>query len=230
LAKVKASKDIANHSFLDKTLAKFASNQKNFDVSAKHYASAYEKNTSNSNAVGWSKSVALNGDKKKAVDILEGHIDSLSEDKAAVGVKVVLAEEYISISNTSKAIEMYENILATNSQNVIALNNLSFLLLQEGKHKKSLAYAKRAIAIKGNNAAVLDTYATALVANKQLELAMKQYDKSISIDSSVIEVHINKAEALILNQQGDEAKLLLKSLKTNDEKEQARINQLLNGL
>ncbi len=230
LVKIKASKVTANHSLLDKTLANFASNYKNFDASAKHYASAYEKNTSNSNAVGWSKSVALKGDKKKAVNILEGHIDSLSEDKEAVGVKVVLAEEYINISNTSKAIEMYENILATNPQNVIALNNLSFLLLQEGKDKKSLDYALRAVAIKGNNAAVIDTYAKALVANKQLDLAMKQYDKSISIDNSVIEVHINKAEALILNQQGDEAKLLLKSLKTDNEQEQVRIKQLLKGL
>lgn len=227
LAKVKASKVTANHWLLDKTLANMAYNQKDFEVSAKHYASAYEKNTNDINAINWSKSVALHGNKKQSLAILESHIDDLPEGQPAIAIKIVLAGAYINNDKSAKAIVMYENIIEVAPKNVIALNNLSYLALKEGNVKTSLAYAEQAVALKGDSAAIIDTYAQALVANKQLKLAIEQYDKAISLDDTNVEFSINKAEALILNHQSDTAKSLLSSLKTDSKPEQVRIQQLL---
>ncbi len=230
LAKIKASKVTANHWLLDKTLANFAYNQNDFNVSSKFYGNAYDKKVNDSNAIHWSKSVALNGDRKKALDILESHLNSLPKGQSAIAVKVVLAGEYINNSNFSKALVMYERILKDEPKNLIALNNLSYLELQVGNVKKSLTYAEQAMALKDDSAQIIDTYAQALVANKLLKLGIEQYDKAISLDGTNIEFSINKAEALITNHQGDMAKSLLISLKTESEQDQVRIKKLLNQL
>lgn len=230
LAKIKVNKITANHWLLDKALGLIAYNHKNFSASIKHFADAYNKNANGSNAIHWSKSVALNGDKKKSLEILENHLENLAEVHSAITVKLVLAEEYINNSDFSKALVMYENILEADPENIIALNNLSYLELKGGNIKKSLAYAEQAVAIKGNNAAIIDTYAQVLVANKQFKLAIEQYDKVLSLNDTNVEVIINKAEALINNDQSDLAKPLLTSLKTDNEQEKARIKKLLNDL
>jgi len=230
LVKIKVSKATANHWLLDKTLANIAFSKQDFSTSTSFYGNAYDKKINDVNAMHWSKSVALNGDKKKALEILENHLEGLPKGQVALAVKVMLAGAYINNNNSSKALAMYVSILKEEPENIIALNNLSYLELQEGNVKKSLAYAKQAITLKENNAAIIDTYAQALVANKQLKLAIEQYDKAISIDRTNVEFRINKAEALIINHQGALAESLLKSIETEKEQEQARIKQLLTGL
>ncbi len=238
LEKIKVSKNTVNHWLLDKTLANIAYNKKDFSLAARYYASAYEKKPDDSNAINWSKSVAINSDKNKALEILKEHLAGLIEGQTAIAVKVMLAGAYIKKENFLEAVTLYESILQTETENIIALNNLSYLELKNGNVKKALFYSKNSVKIisdrkvenKGDHAAVIDTYAQALVANKQLKLALEQYDKAISLDVTNIELHINKAEALIIDNRNDQAKSLLSSLKTNNKQEQVRIKQLLNGL
>jgi putative PEP-CTERM system TPR-repeat lipoprotein len=228
LDKIKANTTTANHWILDKTLGNLAYNKRNFNDSAKFYAEAYQKNNNDVNVISWSKSVALNGNKKKAIEILENHLTTLlAEGRSATGIQTMLAGAYINDNNINKASTLYENILKTDPENVIALNNLSYLALQKGNAKKALTYAEKAMSLKGQSAAIIDSYAQALVANRQFELALEQYDKALALDSDNIEFTINKAEVLILTKQIDKAKSLLLSLKTDNEKEQIRIKKLL---
>lgn len=220
----------ANHWLFDKTLGNIAYNKKNFHDSVKFYASAYSKERNYVNLVNWSKSVALNGNKKKAIDILEDYAKDLSEGQQRIRVQTMLAGAYINSNNSTKAIVLYESILKTNPNVVIALNNLSHLELQKGNVKKALSYAKQAVVLEDQNVIMIDTYANALAANQQFDLALEQYDKAISIDNSNVELSINKAKLLMLVNQSDLAKSLLISIKTEVVEEQKRINELLLNL
>jgi tetratricopeptide (TPR) repeat protein len=228
--KIKANSATANHWLLDKTLGNLAYNKKNFNDSVKFYASAYSKLNNDVNVINWSKSVDLNGNKKKAIEVLENHVTALPKGQTAVAIQIMLAGAYMTNNNMNKASDMYESILKIDPKNVIALNNLSNLELQNGNVKKALTYAKKAITIKDQSAAIIDSYAQALVANKEFELALEQYDKALLLDSTNVEFNINKAEVLILTNQINQAKSLLLSLKTENEQEKVRIRQLLLGL
>lgn len=217
----------ANHWLLDKTLGNVAYNKKNFHDSVKFYASAYSKERNYVNLVNWSKSTALNGNKKKAIEILENHVKGLPEGQQRIAVQTMLAGAYINSNNSTKAIVMYESILKTDPNVVIALNNLSHLELQKGNVKKALSYGKQAAALEDKNVMMIDTYANALVANKQFNLALEQYDKVLLIDNTNVEFRINKAKVLILVNESDSAKSLLMSIKTEVVEEKARINELL---
>ena len=106
----------------------------------------------------------------------------------------------------------------------------SKLYLKAGNKEKALNYAEKAVLLADQNPQIIDTYAQALAATQQFTLAIEQYDKALVIDSSNVELSINKAEALKLSNQSNKAKLLLMSIKTNKKLEQDRITQLLNGL
>ena len=230
IAKIKASENTANHWLLDKTLGNLAYNEKNFNDSVTFYASAYSKAVNNVNLINWSKSVALSGNKNQAITILEEHIKNLPEDQSTIAIKTMLAGAYLSNGNTTKATAEYENILNIDADHVIALNNLSALELSRGNKEKALNYAEKAVLLADQNPQIIDTYAQALAATQQFTLAIEQYDKALVIDSSNVELSINKAEALKLSNQSNKAKLLLMSIKTNKKLEQDRITQLLNGL
>jgi putative PEP-CTERM system TPR-repeat lipoprotein len=230
LVKIKANEASAKHWLLDVTLGNFSYHKKDFNSSAKFYANAYSKEASDENVINWSKSTHLKGDTLEALLILEKHLKQLPDGQSALTVKVILAEQYTNNSNFSKAILLYESILKEDSENIIALNNLSYLKLQEGNTKQSLSYAKRAVVLRENNVIVIDTYALALVANKQLELALEFYDKAMSLDETNVEIRIHKAEALIANHQLDLAKSLLMSLKAESEEERMHIKNLLDEL
>lgn len=217
----------ANHWLLDKTLGNVAYNKKNFHDSVKFYASAYSKERNYVNLVNWSKSTALNGNKKKAIEILENHVKGLPEGQQKIAVQIMLAGAYINSNNSTKAIVMYESILKTDPNVIIALNNLSHLELQKGNVKKALSYGKQAVALEDKNVMMIDTYANALVANKQFNLALEQYDKVLLIDNTNVEFSINKAKVLILVNESDSAKSLLMSIKTEVVEEKTRINELL---
>jgi putative PEP-CTERM system TPR-repeat lipoprotein len=227
---LKANKNISNHWLLDKTLGNLAYNKKNFNDSVKFYASAYSKEANSVNLINWSKSVALNGNKQKAVSILESHIKSSPEGQSTINIKAILAGVYLSDGSSSKAIAEYESILKEDANHIISLNNLSNLMLDKGNKEEALRYAEKAASLAEKNPQIIDTYAQALVANKQFILAVEQYDKALVLDSSNVKLSIDKAEALKLSNQNNKAKSLLMSIKTDKGAEQARISQLLNGL
>jgi len=198
LNKIKNSSEIKNHWLLDKTLGNFAFNVKDFDSSAKYYESAYKKEANEINVINWSKSAALNGNKKQAIVILEQHLAALDEGIVEISVQVMLGGAYLNNNRLTDAVNMYESILLQEPNNLVSLNNLSYLELQKGNAKASLTYAKRAIDLAKNNAGIIDTYAQALTANKQFTLAIEQYDKALNISGNNTEIAKHKAKALEL--------------------------------
>lgn len=198
LDKIAANKVTAEHWLLDKALGNFAYTNKNFESSAKYYKRAYDKQVNEVNAINWSKSVALNGDKKQAVNILENYIEGVAEDKRTVSINTVLADAYLNNDELIKALTQYKIILSQQPESLSALNNLSYLELRKGNVKSSLTYAERAYGLAKNNAAIIDTYAQALTANKQFTLAIEKYNKALKIIGRSEEIEMHKDAALRL--------------------------------
>jgi putative PEP-CTERM system TPR-repeat lipoprotein len=230
LIKIKANETTANHWLFDQTLGNFAYNQKDFSASSEFYAKAYAKNPTDTNVINWSKSIHLTANKGEELTILKKHISNLDDKKIGTPVMVMLAGAYMNNDELINAKKTYKKVLETEPENIFALNNLSYIELEENNVQQSLSYAKQAIKLLPNNVAIIDTYAQALVANKQYILAIEQFDKAIVLDRSIVKFSIDKAEALKFSNQSNKAKSLLMSIKTDKRDEQARISQLLNGL
>ena len=76
----------------------------------------------------------------------------------------LLAEQDLRRGQTDDAIAAYERVLKIDPDNVIALNNLGFLLTEK-KNPKGLEYAERAHRLAPFNPGVLDTLGSAYTAN-----------------------------------------------------------------
>src|SRR6185312_6987455 len=76
----------------------------------------------------------------------------------------LLAEQDMRRGQTDDAIAAYERVLKIDPDNVIALNNLGFLLTEK-KNPKGLEYAERAHRLAPFNPGVLDTLGSAYTAN-----------------------------------------------------------------
>jgi tetratricopeptide (TPR) repeat protein len=75
-----------------------------------------------------------------------------------------LAASYIQESRADKAIEAYQRLLEVYPDNVGALNNLAYLLMNEpGRETEAVEMAERAYKLTPGNADVMDTYAGALI-------------------------------------------------------------------
>ena len=198
LAKIKSNDKIAAHWIFDKTKGNLAYALKDFDSSTKYYESAYKKESNEVNVINWSKSVALGGDKNRSVVILEQYLSGLEENEISVSLQVMLAGAYLNSERLVEAVAMYEGVLLQEANNLIALNNLSYLELQRGNVEKSILHAKTALELAEANAGIIDTYAQALVANKQFSLAIEQYDRALEISSNNPEIAKHKAKAIEL--------------------------------
>jgi len=76
----------------------------------------------------------------------------------------VLAVSYIKESRPDKAIQVYQRILESNPQNVGALNNLAYLLMdQPGREAEAVKLAEQAYTLSPNDADIMDTYAGTLI-------------------------------------------------------------------
>ena len=78
----------------------------------------------------------------------------------------------------SEAQKQYEEILARNPRNVVALNNLAWIL-RNSDPEQSLEYARKAGGLAPNNAAILDTLAVVELKNGNIEKASRSIERAL---------------------------------------------------
>ncbi len=129
-------------------------------------------------------------------------------------VRLKLANE--TLDNGDSAIEQYRAILGQDPQNVIALNNLAWLL-RERDADKSLEYARQAADLAPDNYAVLDTLAVVEQLNGNLDRAMRSIERAIEQNPTAPALLLHRAQ--IENAMGDShaARFTLDSLLAMDD-------------
>jgi tetratricopeptide (TPR) repeat protein len=131
------------------------------------------------------------------MELLNQHIEQQPTDLTA---KMLLAERQIG-GDLSGAILTYEEALRQNPQNYVANNNLAYLYLQKGEIDKAKGYGEKAVKLKPDNSAALDTLAQIHVAEKDYEEALNLYSRAINDAMQDEEIYLNYVEVLFLAEE-----------------------------
>ncbi|GAA0857963.1 XrtA/PEP-CTERM system TPR-repeat protein PrsT [Aliiglaciecola litoralis] len=123
---------------------------------------------------------------------MEAHLLKVPRD---LDIRARLAERYME-KQPDKAISHYEVVLQVLPENIVVLNNLSWLYGKTGETAKAVDYAQRAVALRPENPKLLDTLGVALLKNgnveRAIEVSKKAFDKEPS--NQTYRIHYEEAQ------------------------------------
>ncbi len=155
-----------------------------------------------------------------AIKVLNEYVTQKPDDGVA---KMLLAERSMQ-SNPRKAITIYTEIVQQQPSNFVALNNLAHLLYTQDELDKASEYATNAMAIKPDNASVVDTLAQIYIAQEKYQDALALYQRVVSDTMQNEAIFLNYIETLILADNRLLAKRKLESRQWQERNSQQRID------
>ncbi|MBF7071878.1 PEP-CTERM system TPR-repeat protein PrsT [Glaciecola sp. MH2013] len=183
---------------------------------------AYEANPNTKNLVVLVQAYDQTNNAQASSSVLEKHTDANPNDLQAL---MLHAEKAIS-SDNAEAIKRYEAALELNENNFVVLNNLAYVLTQEGQLERAAPLAKRAFDLKPNNPPTVDTYAQILAKQGKLDEALKTYNRVMNQDVGSEEIFLNYIEVLLKNKNQTIAKRRIAEVELKLPESQARLNKL----
>ena len=184
-----------------------ALHDRQFPEAIAYLEKSYAKDKTVRTAVLLASAYRENNVEAKAVKLLEQAPEKVNSN---IAVQSLLSEMYTR-SDTTKAMDSYQKLVKASPKNIVALNNLAWLLTEQKKYGEAITYARQAVELMPDNPQILDTLGVALLKNieqnEALTILKKAY--SLSKDGS-IKVHY--AQALIANGQKSEAKQVVEGL------------------
>lgn len=117
-----------------------------------------------------------------------------------IEMRHVLATNQMRARADADAIRSYKEILEQNHMDIIALNNLAWLL-RERDTTDALGYAERALELAPNSAGVLDTVGVVLFYSRKLEESAELLKKAVERDSDNPQINYHLGRTL--HAQGD---------------------------
>ncbi|MBQ0720355.1 MAG: PEP-CTERM system TPR-repeat protein PrsT [Gammaproteobacteria bacterium] len=151
------------------------------------YENAFGQLPSTATMLGLAGQKLSRGDTKGAGDLYQRWVVDNPEDVAA---RMALANLHIQEDDTALAIAQYQRVLSYEANHLVALNNLAWFL-RDSNSQQALEYARRAVKIDGEAAAVQDTLAMALLADGQHKEAKNAIAKALgkTPDNSSMRYH-----------------------------------------
>jgi tetratricopeptide (TPR) repeat protein len=117
---------------------------------------------------------------QNVIELLQSGLLTATNIQLKEELNLQLAEAYYYNKQDSLSTEYYRKVIISNPKNVLALNNLSYHLLQKNKDLPgALELAEQAVLLAPNNSNNLDTYAWALYKTNKLLEAKKEIKKAI---------------------------------------------------
>jgi len=196
--------------------------QKQFTRAAKTYDKAFTLEQRGVLAVKMHQALSAAGNTKEADTRL---LQWLDEHPTDVGARHYLAAVYMRAGARTQAIAQYESILQSDSENVLALNNLASLYQVEG-NPRALATAEHAYKLKPDNFEIMDTLGWILVEQQALPRGLELLQKASDKAPASTAIHYHLAVALAKSGENSRARRELAALLTNNktfpEREQAQ--------
>ncbi len=141
-------------------------------------------------------------------EILKTWIKMAPKDTAA---RLALATSLQSKRDNPAAIKVYEDTLAIDKDNLLALNNLAWLYSQAGD-KRAVDLGKRAYDLAPKNPAITDTYGWILVQSGNLSKGGRILKEAVDMAPQHQEIGYHLGFALAKQGKDDEARLMLKKI------------------
>ncbi len=200
----------------------------------KKYAEAIPKLTQQYKAKPVSKNamflaVALEGNNQQQAGIkLLEEFALLNTDLG--NTRLTLANMYIE-NTPNKAIDEYELILQTQPNNIVALNNLSWLYMEQGKYKVALKHAEHVYGLAEKVPNVVDTYAQILLKSKQSAKALVKAEEAYTLSKAKnVDIALNYGEILLANDKKIIAKNVLNKIEVKTAEQKDRLQMLMKKL
>jgi len=173
------------------------------------YRQAFEAQPSSERAVQLARVQAAAGQSEAAVKTLEAWVERSPKD---YGARFVLADSYSKLDQPERAAALYEALLKDAPEDVLALNNLAWLL-RKTNPARALALANKANAVAPRSPAVLDTLGMLLLDEGKLEPALAALRKANERLADNPDLKLHLAMALVRSGSGEEARRLLSGIK-----------------
>lgn len=197
--------------------------EKDFVVAIKKLVPFYEAYPSSQNVMllALAQKQAQKGD--EAIQTLKIFLNANDSDTK---VRALLASLYLE-KQPEKSIPLYERMLIDSPENVVFLNNLAWLNLENNNIDLALKYSSEAIKLAPKHPSVLDTRGMILLKSGDKDIALKALTSAFELSKGTdVNIVLNYAEVLIANNKKDEARHILRRLKPEDPKQNARLKLL----
>jgi uncharacterized protein (TIGR03790 family) len=150
------------------------------------------------------------GAKGDAAGAREALLQATKVDARLFVAQLLLAADFEREKDYAKAAERYRAALTTDPNNIIALNNLAYLLaVRENKPNDALPFARRAYALAPRNGSVVDTLAWTLYLSGDGIQALRYMQESIAADPTNGDALLHAAEILASAGKLNEARQFL---------------------
>jgi len=146
------------------------------------------------------------------------YVDSNPEDSIA---RMFLAESYQTSGQADAAAVEYERLLESNPDNVVAMNNLAWILLANGS-PRAVEVAASAYQMTPGNGAIADTYGWILLQYGKSDQAVKILREASELMPNNIEISYHLGAALFQTGRTGEAHDVLEEIATSDESFEGR--------
>ncbi|WP_085300400.1 XrtA/PEP-CTERM system TPR-repeat protein PrsT [Cognaticolwellia mytili] len=173
----------------------------------------YNVKPTSGNVTFLARALEANNQKPQAIELLERFSNKEKIGKKIdLRVNLSLADMYLS-KHKSKAIMVYERLAKAAPNNIVVLNNLSWLYIEQKKFRLALKHSEQAYALNAKMPSVVDTYAYALLkSNKKSEALIKAkeaYELSMKKD---VDIALNFVEILLANNNDKDAQGILNDI------------------
>ena len=160
---------------------------------------------------------------QETLTTLQQHWQQRPEDITA---GMLLAERLIG-RDAKEAIKVYEDLVANKRANFVVLNNLAYMLLQEGDLTRAETLAREALSQQSSNPDTIDTLAQVLVRQGKTQEAYELYQR-VAADTTALsdEVLFNYVTLLASQGKTEQAKRRMSERTWKDEKIQAAVDKL----
>ncbi len=187
------------------------------------YSEVFSMLPTSANAVGLAQAQWQAGKRENAVATLHQWIVKKPDDIKAQ-FQLAMFYQYMGLDGDASA--RFRRVLQFEPDNVVALNNLAWLLRNENP-TKALRYIERAAELEPGNAPVLDTLGVVLLAQGNKVKALRVLEKAAKIYPDHTAIHYHFSQALYRNNKIEQAINVLQHLLESDsdfnEKSQAQM-------
>ncbi|RDV27966.1 PEP-CTERM system TPR-repeat protein PrsT [Alteromonas aestuariivivens] len=187
-----------------------------------HIDVAYKALPSTQNILLLVEAYEAAGNPEEGFQVLQNHVENHPDDTAPLAL---YAQRLIS-RDKGQALAAYAGILERLPDDLVSLNNLAYLLYEQGEYDKAEPLARRAVAIQPSNPDAVDTLGQILVKLGQHKEALSLYQGVIKPESGSDAVYLNYVELLLAQGQSELAKRRLASRTFSHPESKQRIESL----
>jgi putative PEP-CTERM system TPR-repeat lipoprotein len=194
-----------------------------FSAAAPKLKQQYEAKPSDQNVTFLAYALEGNNQKQAAIELLENH--SL-EHGLQPRDSLILANIYLS-TDKNKAIIEYEKLIKVQPNNIVLLNNISWLYMEKKLFSQALTHAEKAYSLSPDLSDVVDTYAQVLLNSDKAAKALVKAEEAYKLSKGKsVDISLNFVETLLANNYIEQAKKILSQITTKTKTQEKKYKRL----